>query len=370
MVKTDNYKFGFSLLEALIVMAIASIFIAVMANVVPHKPKAKLSAEVHGGFECYWNDGTLYSRTITVNNEDQGKPVVCNPEEECDHCEFRPPQALSYMIFNAVGGGSYGGVDNGGGAGQYTSAFVSIPQKVYRLYPGKGGTSGHHDGYETTVKPGLEGNDTIVNVSGGNDATTAIHTKITDIVDIQATGMASDTPQFGCTFSPRAWVGEDDKIHVQYCTTKTTVTEKTLNYSTTSGNIKTKYQTIITSPVVGTGAGVLSGLRKNKNGTYSNNTWEYYDIDVLLDNGYDPANNNLPKGCTFDKIIEMNDPMCPSRYKLTIKLNIPDNGENGATSELTKYAELLGYSGLKNIKPGNGGAINSNGNDGAVLVSW
>lgn len=365
MVKTDNYKFGFSLLEALIVMAIASIFIAVMANVVPQKPKAKLSAEVHGGFECYWKDGTLYSRTITVNNEDTEK-AVCSGEE-CDHCEFRPPQALSYMIFNAVGGGSYGGVDNGGGAGQYTSAFVSIPQKVYRLYPGKGGTSGHHDGYETTVKPGLEGNDTIVNVSGGNDATTAIHTKITDIIDIQAVGMASNTPQFGCTFSPRAWVGEDDKIHVQYCTTKTTVTEKTLNYSTTSNNIKTKYQTIITSPVVGkdNDSQVLSGLQQG-----TNNTWEYYDIDVFLDNGYDPANNNLPKGCTFGKIIAMNDPMCPSRYKLTIKLNIPNNGENGATSELTKYAELLGYGGLQERAPGNGGAINSNGNDGAVLVSW
>ena len=59
------------------------------------------------------------------------------------------------------------------------------------------------------------------------------------------------------------------------------------------------------------------------------------------------------------------------RYTIEIKLDIPDNGDDGAVSELTKYANLMQYSKLAEVGPGNGGAKgNQNGKAGAVLVSW
>ena len=354
----SDKKLAFSLVEALIVMTIAAIFVAVMASVVPHKSKPKISADAHGGFECYWKNNKLYSRTITVGNENTEK------EETGNYCVFKPGQYISYIIINAVGGGARGGTNNGGSAGRFASAFFPIPNTSYKLYPGKGGTNSHHDGYQSKV---TTEEDTIITVSGGNDAIVAQEAQVSDIIDVYATkGMNSTVVAYGCNYTPRAWLGTDKYIYVSYCATSANIVEKKLEFSnpayTKNAN---KYKTILNSPVVNDeNAKVLSRL---KPGTID--TWEYYDIDLFLEAGYSPL--NLPNGCTYSKITNMNDPMCPSRYKIEIKLNIPDNGDDGAVSSLTKYANLMHYTNLESLKPGNGGPKgNGKGRPGAILISW
>lgn len=351
---------AFSLVEALVVMTIAAIFVAVIASVVPHKAKPKISAEAHGGYECYWVGDKLYSRMITLGHEGEAK------EETGDHCVFRPNKYVPYLIINAVGGGASGGSDNGGNAGQFTSAFFPIPQTSYNIYPGKGGTSDDPDGKPTRVDVGSE---TILEVSGGNDAVAIGNTKVTDIVDVLPYGNNMVDGFYDCNFTPRASLEADNLIHVTYCKDKSAnIVEQTFEYENSEyNNDKDRYKTIRTSPVASdSNAKVLS---QRKEGTVD--TWEYYDVGVLLSlpGGYDPL--NLPDGCTYNKLIAMNDPMCPSRFKIEIKLNIPENGEDGAVSPLSKYAGLMQYTELIDIQPGNGGAIPSkDGKSGAVLISW
>lgn len=373
MVKSSkNFKHGFSLIEALVVMTIVTIFIAVIANVIPHKPKPKLSAEAHGGFECYWkSDGKLYSRVITLGNENSEKEET-GSDVNGKYCFFKPNHYVPYLIFNVVGGGARGSSTNGGGAGQFTSAFFPVPQVSYKLYPGKGGTNAHTSGYPSFV---ISGGERIVEVNGGSDTSTAENSNVSDIVDVYLAGhMPQNVVAYGCAYSPRVWLGADGFIHVSFCETSANIVEKKFEYNNPDYSTnKAKYEkTIVNSPVVNSNATDSNGVRAKvlstlKSGT--TNIWQYYDIGVFIDSGLDPL--NLPTGCTYNKIMAMNDPMCPSRFKLEIKLNIPDNGAQGATSSLTKYAGLMQLDNLKAVKPGNGGAKgNGAGYSGGILVSW
>ena len=347
-----KYKIGFSLLEAMVVMIIVAIFVAVIANSIPHKSKPKLSAEAHGGYECYWKGDKLYSRAIAIGTESSEK------EETSDCCNFKPNQYVNYIVFNVVGGGSRGGEDIGGGAGAFKSAFFSSPNNNYQLCPGKGGNSTHSNGFPSTVK---SGQNEIVTVEGGSDSTTVQNTKFSDILGLSIEGMDSNVITYGCTYSPRAWLDDSDNtIHISFCRTSLDITEKVLEYSNPAyTRNEDKYKTVLQSPTFGTP--LLSYDRVN-------NELVYYDVGEFVDYGKNPLNTS---GCTPGKIIEMNDPMCPSRYKLTIKINLPDYGSNGETSELTKYAQLMQYTNLVNIKPGDGGAQGrQNGKSGAVLVVW
>lgn len=367
MVKNNrlNFKYGFSLVEALIVMSIFAIFISVIASVIPHKAKPKVNAEAHGGFECYYKANKLYSRNIVVGIENSEKEETSH-DANGKYCLFRPDPYLNYIIFNAVGGGSLGGANNGGGAGQYASAFFPTPKSEYKLYPGKGGSVSHADGYPSIVK---SGNDTILQVSGGNDATTAENSNISDIVTVyQAGKMPSDVVAYGCNYTPHAWLDQTDGlIHVSYCATSTDIKEKTFIYSNNSlaayPKSKVRYKTILQSPANTSTSKPLSRLKPN-----TINVWEYYDVGEWIDYGNDPLTDN---SCSYDEIVSMNNPMCPSRFKIEILLNIPDFGDEGAVSSLTKYATLMQYNNLKAVNPGNGGAKNNGaGKDGAILVSW
>lgn len=354
MVRFTKTKYGFSLVEALVVMTVAAIFTAVIASVIPHKSQPKISAEAHGGFECFLgNDGKAYYRNIIAGKEQEAIKSAHN-----DHCVFRPNKYANYLIFNVVGGGGYGKDGENGATGQYTSAFISTPQASYNLYPGIGGTSSLTGGISYVTS----GNKNIVSVNGGNSITLAGDTTVDDIIDVyQAGHMDSNVVYYGCNYTPRVWLSnEDHKIHVEYCANKTTIVEDAFEYSNNYSNEKQRYKTIKNSPVRDSNdTRVLSNISAN-----DRTVWEYYDVGALLDAGYSPS--KLPPDCTVDQLIAMNDSKCPSRYKIKIKLNI--NTDNVST--LTKYANLMQYNKLYNIAPGNGGAVGGNGNTGAILVSW
>ena len=348
-----KYKIGFSLLEAMVVMVIVAIFVAVIANSIPHKSKPKLAAETHGGYECYWKNNKLYSRAIAIGTEGSEK------EESGECCNFKPNQYVNYIVFNAVGGGSRGGEDIGGGAGEFKSAFFSSPNRSYQLCPGKGGDNSNPNGYPSTVK---SGSNDIVKVDGGSEATTIKNTKFSDIREVYIEkSMGPDIVHYGCLNNAIAWLDDiGQKIRISFCRTSLDIVEKTLEYSNPQyTTVEDKYKTVLQSPLFNS-----DYLKYDSD----NNQLVYYDVGEFTDYGNDPRYNT---DCTFNKISSIADPMCPSRFKLIIKINVPDYGNDGETSELTKYAQLMQYSNLAGINPGNGGAKNlQNGSSGAILVVW
>ena len=351
-----KYKTGFSLLEAMVVMVIVAIFVAVIANSIPHKSKPKLSAEIHGGYECYWKNNQLYSRSIAISTETAEK------EESGNCCNFRPNQYVNFIVFNVVGGGSVGGSDTGGGAGAFMSAFFSSPNNNYQLCPGKGGSATSSDGEQSYV---TSDGKTIVTADGGNEATTIRNTKYSDILSVYVDkAMDSNVPVYGCSYTPRAWLDDTDQtIHISFCRTSLDITEKTLEYSNTEYETnKDKYKTVLQSPLLNTP--LLNITQQDEN-----TVLEYYDVGEFVDYGKDPRTHESCKADNYAKITSMSDPMCPSRYKLNIKLNQLSNDAGGETSGLTKYAELMNYTNLAEIEPGNGGAQGGQeGKPGAVLV--
>ena len=370
MVKKNcqKYKYGFSLLESLVVMIIVAIFVAVMASVIPHKSKPKVSAEAHGGFECYYDGNDVYSRAIIIGTENSTAK-----KETGNYCIFRPDIYVSHIIVNAVGGGSAGNVSSGGGAGQYISAYFPVSNTSYKLYPGQGGTLSHPDGYNSTVKmTKVGGSDEILaEAAGGNNATNVLNTTTANILDVYQDGqLNSSIPGYGCSYAPRAWLDIDNMIHVTFCSTTNEIVEEKLYYSNNSlanyPNSLKRYKSILQSPAFNHPSKPLSGLQQGKV-----NVLEYYDVGVWVDSGEDPLEDDY---CTFAKISGMNNAFCPSRYKIKILLDIPDIEDTGAVSSLTKYATLLNYSKLANMKPGNGGqkgsTASSNGHAGAILISW
>lgn len=54
-------KKGFSLAEALVVMAVVSIFFAAVTKVITTRPKKPKQANLHGYYECYV-DGGMYGK--------------------------------------------------------------------------------------------------------------------------------------------------------------------------------------------------------------------------------------------------------------------------------------------------------------------
>lgn len=91
-------KQGFSLAEALVVMAIISIFFAAGAKIVTTRPKAKVQINPHGYFECYKVGGTQYQRSVREELEIEKK--AANP------CVFTPPSGTAFFSITTYGPGT------------------------------------------------------------------------------------------------------------------------------------------------------------------------------------------------------------------------------------------------------------------------
>ena len=106
-------KKGFSLAEALIVMAIVSILFAFGAKVITTKPKPIKASYPHGYFECYLDGGVMKQRYVRENIPDSDNPPVV------DVCEFEPPFGAAYFNINAYG------------SAYYTSSEPNITNKLF-----------------------------------------------------------------------------------------------------------------------------------------------------------------------------------------------------------------------------------------------
>lgn len=101
-------KKGFSLAEALVVMAIISIFFAAASKIITTRPKPPKQVNQHGYYECYLN---VYQTTnaagqqVTVTRPTQryirnGVPTAA---EEVATCKFEPPNGIAFFNINSYG---------------------------------------------------------------------------------------------------------------------------------------------------------------------------------------------------------------------------------------------------------------------------
>lgn len=374
MVKIDS-KTGFSLFEAALVMAIAAVFITVMASVFPHRVKPKAQAEAHGRFECFYDpeNGTLKQRMVA-----QGSAGAVTDATASNYCEFMPNQFVRYLIIDAVGGGSGGG-SKGGSAGVFSSSFFAVPMVKYRLYPGKGGNSCASDpcpagtaGSNTLVEGYKDNNagtpsEELMNAAGGAYGDSLVNKTVRDIETCRIT-KSSPLAYYDCGTSPRCEL-INDKIEISYC--RRSDMYRTIQYSFHKPDD-------VKAEADGYNYDVIAGPDKPDNKCTqkvagSNGKFIYYDVSVWRDWKKSPLfYNGIPSPCPNSSNDHLNDFDLPSLFQMEIimkvALDIPNTGED---SDLYRFIRAMKYDGLiQSAKPGNGGAKNANGKGGAVVVMW
>ncbi len=92
MVKNNIIKKGFSLAEALVVMAVVAILFACATKVISTKPKQQISTTSHGYYECYL-DGSTHRQHYVKDGVESGV--------QSGSCVFEPPAAAT--VFNITG---------------------------------------------------------------------------------------------------------------------------------------------------------------------------------------------------------------------------------------------------------------------------
>ncbi len=359
VMKMIKFKLGFSLFETFVVMAVVGIFIALMANTVAHRPKAKLASEAHGRFECYYDEsGNLWQQMFTEGSS-QGAKLAKDNGGTTTSCVFQPPYYAKYMIIDAVGGGAGGDSESGGGEGQFVSAFYDYVATKYTITPGKGGAKAT-SGSDTQVYD-QDGNK-LATASGGKTTSTLINTTIDDVKSCAITNW-STVDEFWCNIPPSCQV-INGKIQVSHCRSKGSYITTDIGYKTfkTDGTVEMGNPRYVVNDV----------YTKRKAGT--SDTWVYHDISVFSD--YDSESLDPTAGAGWDPTkasdnYKLDDPYSPSLYIMELVMETNVRGAGETKSNLAKFIEGMEYtSNIKDANVGMGGARNSAGKAGAALFLW
>lgn len=91
-------KKGFSLAEALVVMAVISILFGAISKVITTRPKPRKQVNAHGYYECYIN-GSLKQRYV--------REGVAENVENVSQCTFKPPVNIAFYNINTYGSTYY-----------------------------------------------------------------------------------------------------------------------------------------------------------------------------------------------------------------------------------------------------------------------
>lgn len=354
MVKHMNkFKKGFSLFEACVVMSIVAIFVAVIANVIPHKVKSKVASEAHGRFECYYDNGVLYQQMFTEKST-TGRQKAADNGGTATSCMFIPPSYAKYMIIDAVGGGAGGGTENGGNEGEFKSAFFASVHAKYEATPGAGGAKGENG--EATIVKG-DGNE-IVKAKGGATVSDMDNTTVNDIKNCFITEYAT-ADEYNCQTYPVCAV-VDGKIEVSFCRTSSFYRTDRLTYK----EFDRDGEVVLNNP-----RNIINNIFTTKK-PGSPNVLIYHDISIFSD--YNSETNpvyftNSNEHWTPD----VNDFYNPSLYTMELELDKSANGVNESQSNLGRYIDSMQYNTrIKDVKVGTGGAKNAAGHKGAVLFLW
>ncbi len=333
-----GFKSAYTLMEACVVMIIVSIFIMVMASVVPHKIKNKVESDAHGHFECYWekdNNGVdhLYQQTFIEANSSYPEEVTMK-----GYCTFEPQNYTRFLIFNAVGGGAEGA------AGRFVSTFFnsSIAQS-YKISPGKYGTD---SGGNTEIKDNDGAN--VLIASGGSNPNNGPEGYTID--NISSCVMSTTLPRtetghgnydasmpnydnaYACDKGPLCEI-DNGRVKVSYCRTQELYKTSYLPYRSAdvvSGNyVDTQY--------IADEAGADTMNTKGKKWNANSKTITYCDHSLFEDYGNTPDVtwlNNLEDDCYNSTL------STPSLYRMEITLS---NDISAGFSQMTDYIQMLQY---------------------------
>lgn len=105
--KFKKFKFGFTLVEALVIMTVAAVIVAAATPLITRKV-AKIQASVgknpHGSYECVRITPNTVHERLVIGNRVQYDRTVSGTE-----CRFTPPANAEDFRIRAVGGGGAGG---------------------------------------------------------------------------------------------------------------------------------------------------------------------------------------------------------------------------------------------------------------------
>lgn len=113
-INIKNVFSGFSLAEALIVLLIVAIIVAISAPMITKRRKSLRENAVHGKWACKYIDGTLHS--ATAENVDDPLPDDSEWEKDCKFPSIA--KNVKYLWVEVYGGG-------GGGARGYATPWIS-----------------------------------------------------------------------------------------------------------------------------------------------------------------------------------------------------------------------------------------------------
>ena len=384
-----KFKKGFSLFEAFVVMLIVSIFVALMANTVAHRPKAKVASEAHGRFECYYDGEKLYQQLFTEGSstgrelakgtitlyKDNGHGHKVKTEIK-PACEFIPPSYAKYMIIDAVGGGAGGSFSGGASEGQFVSTFYATIERKYLIIPGKGGkkqtsTAGAESGTETIVytpatKPN-ESDNAIIVAAGGKSLSTLENTTLNDVLACSITEWCTQEA-FDCHITPTCQI-KDGQLYVSFCRSKGSYVTVPITYKENKKNsdeVQLGNPRNIVNNIKGKDGKLLFTTQKNAN------TWVYHDISQFSDYN----NTDLDPTPSFRKLRpewkpSVDDIYAPSMYTMELLMNTTADGPEANSSNLHRLMNSMQYkSKMIDANVGEGGAKNSSGKAGGALFLW
>lgn len=341
-----NKKSGFSLFEACVVMLVVSVFFAVSASVIPHRPKPKPEAEGHGRFECYYKGNTLYQQVFQGTSSSGIQQVA--------KCRFNPPVYAKYIVVNAVGGGAGGSGSNGGEPGYFYSSFHSSARAAFVTVPGKGGGAGV-DGSPTEVfYENEEHKDPVVTSPGGKSNREWKDLTINDVKQCAITeGQSTANTNIACGSIPRCQI-VGDKLYVSFCFSSTLYKSKYLDLQ----------KDIIQRP--------LEEMLKPPEYNFTKNTITYHDQSLIDDYGVDLkqyVNSNFTASMqqAIMRSLELN---YPPLFKMVLTFNL-HKSNTVSPSLMQNYLEGMGITkGMGEHKHGQGGAPGGAGTNGAVIITW
>jgi len=395
-------KLGFSLMEACVVMLIASIFIVVMANVVPRKVSKKSMAEAHGRFECYWGlDKVLYQNEFNsgasvygvkkASERGGGSSTIRGVSGAArDYCNFTPNRYAKYYIINAVGAGGLGDATvgpgaKGGNSGKFESTFTPAFTGSFRLYPGKYTAEAN-----STLSNSYVTDDTgkmILFALGADDSG---FNSVNDIEDCQFVKV-TNVDRYDCGITPSCSIS-NDRLLVSHCVNQ----EK---YKATSFAMSDGDSMYCLKPGASIGklynhpfyvaykdrpSGVNSGLDNCKYNTLKSNPWIYQpesgtllypDVELALPKPHNMMSQTWTPRTDSEKL--------PSLYTMRITRIVEAESANGAVSTMETMAKVFSFSNaLKYFSAGSGGAAGKSVFDppaedgkggpapGSVVVTW
>lgn len=360
-------KKGFSLFEAVVVMMVASVFIAVMANSIPHKVKPKVRADAHGRFECYYKRNTLYQRQV-IDGSAPIETLATNPS----YCEFKPNPYAQYLVINAVGGGAGGSTNNArtrtsGPAGEFKSMFVPAPETVYRLMPGRGGAIGGN-GTDTVIRScdrDCNNNNAFETEScraNGAPFADALRNQAAEKLQSCSIVKENSSPSFNCHTNARCEILNGGEIvQVSFCRrsdfyrTIDIPFESSRPWKSIRGNT-------CSVPVPG-------------------EVGAFFMYDVSVFNDYSSLGvlgmPTCPRTDWTKPLLNVGEANLdsasyPSFYKMKLvfetNVGLP---QEGTPSDMTRYVTAMRYNaGVGLLNPGNGGAVGNPGSAGAVIIMW